>query len=111
MSRWAPGPRSARLRRGCCDASGRDGRQPASGSLFWVFDPRGWASTIGLILIYLTAGYYLGGRFADRRPYGRTLANLALVASVIVAVIPFMASPMMTVSVHSFEGLSAGEVS
>ncbi|CAA9438511.1 MAG: hypothetical protein AVDCRST_MAG78-2224, partial [uncultured Rubrobacteraceae bacterium] len=45
----ASGPRSARLRRGCCDARGGDGREPAFGSLFRVFDP-GVDSIIGLIL-------------------------------------------------------------
>lgn len=35
-----------------------------------------WANVIGLVLLFLTVGYFVGGRLADKRPYPQTFYAL-----------------------------------
>jgi spermidine synthase len=35
-----------------------------------------WANVIGLVLLFLTVGYFIGGRLADKRPYPQTFYAL-----------------------------------
>ncbi len=54
-----------------------------------------WAALIGLVLAWLSVGYWLGGRVADRRPNATLLYSLALVAALLVALIPAASRPAL----------------
>jgi spermidine synthase len=69
-----------------------------------------WANVIGLILIYLAAGYWLGGRYADRHASPRVLGRILVVAALCIAVLPFIAHPVLRVALRGFDALSAGTV-
>lgn len=69
-----------------------------------------WGTLIGLILIYLTVGYYVGGRVADRWPDPRLLYRITAVAALSLGVIPLVAQPILTFSQQGFAQLSLGIV-
>jgi spermidine synthase len=67
-----------------------------------------WANTIGVVLVALSIGYWLGGRYADRHPHLSGLCLLVLIASVLIALIPFAARPFLGFSVDAFDSVSVG---
>jgi len=67
-----------------------------------------WANTIGVVLVALSAGYWFGGRLADRHPRLRSLCLVVLVAAVLIAAIPFAARPFLSLSVDAFDDVSPG---
>jgi spermidine synthase len=67
-----------------------------------------WANTIGIVLVALSVGYWLGGRLADRHPNLRALCLTALAAAVLLAVVPFVADPLLDVAVDALDDISAG---
>jgi spermidine synthase len=67
-----------------------------------------WANTIGVVLVALSVGYWLGGRWADRRPDMRSLCLLALTAAMLLAIVPFVADPLLDVAVDALDSISAG---
>src|SRR5829696_2632575 len=67
-----------------------------------------WANTIGVVLVALSLGYWLGGRMADRRPDMRGLCLLTLTAAVLLALVPFAADPLLDLAVDALDEISAG---
>ena len=67
-----------------------------------------WANTIGIVLVALSVGYWLGGRWADRHPHMRGLCLLALAAALLLAAVPFAADPLLDVAVEALDSISAG---
>jgi spermidine synthase len=66
-----------------------------------------WANTIAIVLVALSVGYALGGRFADRDPRPAGLARIVLVAAALLAVVPFVSGPFLHQAVKAVDQLSA----
>ncbi len=49
-----------------------------------------WGSLISVFLIALSAGYYVGGRVADRRPSFALLNTLCLIAGLLILLVPYV---------------------
>lgn len=67
-----------------------------------------WASIIGLILIYLTAGYTIGGRWADRSPQIHTLFSILAWGGFLAGIAPLIARPVLTLAADAFDQLQLG---
>jgi predicted membrane-bound spermidine synthase len=67
-----------------------------------------WAVLIGMVLLYLTVGYYVGGKWADRKPYDRVMFQIAAWGAFLIGVVPFIARPILAWSVRGFAEYSAG---
>ena len=66
-----------------------------------------WAAIIGLILLYLTVGYFLGGRWADRSPHPATLHQIVAWAAFLIGLVPFVAHPVLVLATPAFADFDA----
>jgi predicted membrane-bound spermidine synthase len=69
-----------------------------------------WASIIGLILIYLTLGYFLGGRLADKRPQAGTFFSVMLWGAFTSGVVPLVSRPLLRGAATAFDNLQMGDL-
>jgi spermidine synthase len=69
-----------------------------------------WASIIGLILIYLTVGYFVGGRLADRSPEAETMYLVMAWGAFTSGLVPAVAQPVLRVAAAAFDEVQFGVV-
>ena len=67
-----------------------------------------WANLIGMELVFLTIGYTIGGRWADRNPSAVLLYTIVAVAGALIALVPVLAHPILGLSLNAFSSLDVG---
>ena len=67
-----------------------------------------WANTIGVVLVALSAGYWYGGKRADRDASLKGLYGIVLLAGILTATVPFVADPFLASAVDALDNISAG---
>src|SRR5919199_4470194 len=67
-----------------------------------------WANLIGLTLLYLSIGYFVGGKVADRWPSATLLFAITTVAGFTTGLIPLLARPILEQSLTAFAHLAVG---
>ena len=67
-----------------------------------------WASIIGLILIYLTVGYFLGGKWADANPTPAALYRVLAWGAFTLGLVPYIAEPVLRSAATAFDFLQVG---
>ncbi|MEL6270759.1 MAG: fused MFS/spermidine synthase, partial [Chloroflexota bacterium] len=69
-----------------------------------------WANVIGLMLLYLTIGYFLGGWIADRSPHPATLYQLIVWGAFLCALIPLVSNRVLFAASRAVVEINAGVV-
>jgi predicted membrane-bound spermidine synthase len=63
-----------------------------------------WGVLIGMVLLYLSLGYVLGGRIADRRPWPWLFFLLQVLAGAWVVLVPILSGPLLGAALDAFQG-------
>ena len=67
-----------------------------------------WAAIIGLILLYLTVGYFIGGKYADKSPYPATMYKILAWGAFTLGIVPFVANPVLRAAANAFDTIQIG---
>ncbi|PJF36134.1 MAG: spermine synthase [Candidatus Thermofonsia Clade 1 bacterium] len=67
-----------------------------------------WANVIGLMLLYLTVGYFVGGWLADRAPRAEQLYQIMAWAAFFSGLVPLVARPVLSAAASAVSAFEAG---
>ena len=67
-----------------------------------------WAVVIGLVLVYLTLGSWLGGRLADKKPSPRVYYSVLAWAALGAGLVPLLSRPVLCAAAEAFDALNLG---
>jgi spermidine synthase len=67
-----------------------------------------WTAIIGLILIYLTVGYFWGGKLADRYPEIKRFYIILIWGAFTAGIVPFIARPVLYAAADAFDQMQLG---
>ena len=67
-----------------------------------------WAVIIGLILIYFSIGYTLGGRRADKHPHPEAMFTVLAWGGLTLGLVPVIAQPVLLAAASAFDALNLG---
>jgi len=69
-----------------------------------------WAVIIGLILIYFAAGYFIGGRQADKSPHPESMFTFLAWGGATLGLIPIIAQPILLAAASAMDALELGVI-
>ncbi len=67
-----------------------------------------WAILIGLVLVYLTAGYWFGGRLADRLPYREVFLRVFAAAGAAIGLLALVSVPVLSLTLAGTQHMPNG---
>ncbi len=68
-----------------------------------------WTNIIGIVLISLSIGYFLGGRFADKYPDEKYFYTFSLISGILIGLIPLISSFILPFSIQSIFNSSSND--
>jgi MFS family permease len=69
-----------------------------------------WAVIIGLILVYFAAGYFFGGKQADKSPHPETMFTFLAWGGSCLGLIPVIAQPILLAAASAVDALDLGVI-